>query len=265
MKKSIASVIAGMLVLILEACAWSIDNEAAKLKQSQTKDANAVETILKQLNEKTSKLVSYQAQIEQLFKQPLLESQSLKTGVLYYEKLNKGSKLRIDFQTLKQDEEKQREYREQYIFDGVWLTQINYQIKSVKRSQTAEANKPADAMELAKGNFPIIGFSNIEELKKEFEISLVAKEKDEPADSVGLHLKVLPNSIYKDDYSSVNFWIDKKVGLPSKIKAVTTEEDIYEIKLLNPKVNETIAKKVFEIEVPKGFQEEIVPLKKRNK
>ncbi|GAI54121.1 unnamed protein product, partial [marine sediment metagenome] len=36
------------------------------------------------------------------------------------------------------DDEDQRKYIEHYIFDGVWLTYIDYQIKQVKQYQQAE-------------------------------------------------------------------------------------------------------------------------------
>ena len=111
-------------------------------------DANSVEKILEQLSKKTIELQSYQAQIEYNFSQPLLESESLRKGVLYYSKGDKESLLRINFQTLKQDDEKQQKYIEHFIFDGIWLTHIDYQIRSAKRHQLAEPNKPMDAFDL---------------------------------------------------------------------------------------------------------------------
>ena len=234
-------------------------------------DANSVEAILKQLKQKTAELKSYQSQIEYNFRQPLLESETERRGVLYYKKEADRSRLRINFQTLKQDDEEEQKYVEHYIFDGVWLTHIDYHIKQVKRYQQAEPNEPADAFELAGRNFPIIGFTKVEDLKKQFEIKLVEQQVKEPQpvipakagihEFVQLHLKVRPDSIYKDDYTSIEFWLDKRIGLPAKIAAVSTEEDVYEIKFLKPKVNESIDEKVFKVKIPKGFgKPEIIPL-----
>jgi outer membrane lipoprotein-sorting protein len=180
---------------------------------------------------------------------------------LYFAKYGEKSRLRINFQTLRQDDEKEQKYIEQYIFDGVWLTHIDEQIKEVKRRQLAESNEPVDAFELARRNFPLLGFGKTEDLKKEFEIELQAESG--PSEFIKLHLKVRPESIYKDDYTSIDFWLDKKTNLPAKIVAVSTEEDIYEIRLLDAKVNEKIDEKVFEIKVPEGFGVEIIPLKKK--
>jgi len=232
---------------------------------SERVDANSVDVILKQLNQKTSELKSYQGQIEYKFSQPLLESETLRKGVLYYKKGDGKSALRINFQTLKQDDEDEQKYIEQYIFDGVWLTHIDYQIKQVKKHQLAEPNEPVDAFDLAGRNFPIIGFSKVEDLKKQFEISLVKRQGGKAGNFVQLNLKVKPDSIYKDDYTSVDLWVDKKSYLPAAIRAISTEEDFYAIKLLDAKVNEKLDKKVFDFEVPKGFGMEIIPLKKKTK
>jgi outer membrane lipoprotein-sorting protein len=96
-------------------------------------------------------------------------------------------------------------------------------------------------------------------LRQQFDINLAG----EPNGLTHLHLKVKPDSQYKDDYKSVEVWIDKQLMLPAKISAVSTEGDIYEISFARPKVNEAIDEKVFEFTIPDGFgKPEIIPLKK---
>jgi len=275
----------GLLIAAMGTC-WA-GGCLASLAHQQHKaaDVNSIDAVLKQLIRSTAKLKSYQCRIEYLFSQPLFESQTLRTGRLYYQKSSRESKLRINFQTLKQDDEDQQKHIEHYIFDGVWLTHIDYQIRQAKMRQLAEPNQPVDAFELVSENFPIIGFNKIEDLKKQFEIKLmdstgspqVEQEKERtsviPAklvpkgagiqDFIYLHLKVKPDSIYKDDYTSIDFWIDRKLYLPAKIVAVSTEEDIYRIRFLDAKVNEKIDKEVFEFKILQGFDMEIIPLKKK--
>jgi len=256
-----------MKVVLILLCAVGIclavgctaNSAGSQLKEG---DVNSVDGILRNLSRRTAELKSYQCRIEYKFSQPLLESETLRKGVLYYQRCDGKSALRINFQTLKQDDEEEQKYIEQYIFDGVWLTHIDYQIEQVKRYQQAEPNEPVDAFDLVSRNFPIIGFTKIEDLKKQFEIKLVKQKKGKAQ----LHLKVKADSIYKDDYTSIDFWIDKELGLPAKIVATSTEEDIYEIKFLKPAVNKKINKKVFDLEIPKGFgKPEIIPLKKKTK
>jgi hypothetical protein len=145
---------------------------------------------------------------------------------------------------------------------------IDYQTEELKLKQLAEPgdpNKPVDVFEMASKHLPLVGFTKIEELKEQFEVSLIEQKTPESKDFIQVHLKVRPNSIYKDDYIYIDFWIDRKLNLPAKVVIVTTEEDIYEIKFLQPKVNKAVNKKVFDFKIPNKFGEpEIIPLKEKN-
>jgi outer membrane lipoprotein-sorting protein len=237
--------------------------------EQSTGDTNYVSAVLDGLRQKTARLQSYQCEVNYLFSQPLLESKTLRTGNLYYIRSGNGSKLRINFDTLTQEDGPKQNYKECYIFDGQWLTHIDYQIKQVQKRQLAEANEQIDAFELAKRNFPLIGFDKSEDLKKEFDVNLASEPNGvNPAqagihDLIQLHLTVKPNSHYKEDYKSVEVWIDKQLMLPARISAVSTQDDIYEFSFIKPKVNEAISEKIFEFTVPEGFgKPEIIPLQK---
>jgi outer membrane lipoprotein-sorting protein len=226
-------------------------------------EPNALDKALKNLEDKATALKSYQVDMDYVFKQPLLESQQRRTGVLYYAKFEKESFLRIDFNTLQQDEEKQQTYQQQYVFDGVWLLEVDHQLKTATRRQLAEPNRPLDAFALASKHLPVLGFSKVEDLRQQFEISLVAEPQADAAAPQHLHLKVKPDSVYKDDYVTIDFWIDRQIGLPMRVEAITPEEDVYQIKLTDPKVNAPLERKLFEVEIPRSFSVEAVPLAKR--
>jgi outer membrane lipoprotein-sorting protein len=233
-------------------------------------DANALDTALKNLQDKAIALKSYQVSVDYVFKQPILESQQRRTGVLVYAKSEeKGppnatnrpkSNLRIDFLTLQQDEEKEKKYVLQYFFDGVWLLEVDPQLKAATKRQLAEPDKPLDALALASKQLPVLGFSQVEDLRKQFEITLVAEPPGQPTRGPHLHLKTRPDSVYKNDYVTIDLWIDSKIGLPVQVQAVTTEQDIYEIKLTDPKVNAPLDPKLFQADIPRGFSEQAIPL-----
>jgi hypothetical protein len=277
--KIIPRIIFMLLWIVSAGCASeAVDNPDTQQKK-QTPDP--VDKVLEQLNKSTRELKSYQGQIEFKFTQPsLFDSQDLKKGILYYTKDGNKSRLRVNFQTRKQDEEQEHKYIEQYIvlegaslaypgrrFEGTWLVKIDYQVeelKLVQLTETDDPNKPLDVFELASEYLPLVGFTKTEELKEQFEINLIEQKTPESKDFIQVHLKVRPNSIYKDDYKTIDFWIDRKLNLPAKVVAVTTEEDIYDIKFLQPKINKAIDKNVFDFKMPKNFGEpEIIPLKEK--
>ena len=266
---------AGLSLLIAAACWAGCHTKNLSSQPQKSLTSEPVSKILKQIKDKTNQLSTYQCRIEYLCSQPLFESQTLRGGLLYYQKFGKKSKLRINLETLKQDDEKEKKYIEQFIFDSQYLTHIDYAMKQVRIHQLTEPNEPnesPDAFALLSRNFPIIGFTQAGDLKKEFEIKLVNQNEKEDTpiiaaeagihEFVHLHLKVKPGSVYKDDYTSIDLWIDKKLYLPAKIIAVSTEKDIYQIKFLKPKVNKELDKKTFDLKIPKGFTTEKIPLKK---
>ncbi len=233
--------------------------------QVKAQDGNDVEAAIRGLQERAANLKSYQAGIDYVVRQPLLESQQRRKGVLHYVKSGDRSHLRIDFQTLQQDEEEEQKYVEQFLFDGVWLWHVDYQTKRVERRQLTEPNEPIDALALASRHVPVLGFSRIGDLRKQFDVALVPGPQDRESAVQRLHLKVKPDSIYKDDYVTIDFWIDRKVRLPVKVVAVTTEEEIHEIRLIDPKVNAAMKRETFQVDVPRGFSVEVIPLDRKAK
>jgi outer membrane lipoprotein-sorting protein len=230
-------------------------------------EAGRLERVLEALKESTGKLETYTCLIEYKVAQPLFESETLRKGDLYFAKGEKRPVLRINFQTLKQDDEKEQKYPDHYIFDGAWLTHIDYRLKEIKRHRMLDVNEPnetVDVFEQVSRNFPLLGFSKPENLKKDFEITLVEDTGED--NLIQLHLKARPGSGYSDGYTSLDFWLDKAEYLPVKIVALSTEDDIYEVRLLKAKVNKRLGEKVFEIEVPEDFSgPEIVPLGEKDK
>ena len=248
---------------------------------------NPVDKVLEKLNKATQELQSLECRIEYKDVQPsVFYAQTLRKGILYYSKNGNESKLRVNFKTVQQEDEPEQNIIDQYIvvdgaslksenydFEGMWLVHLDYEFKTANYYQIAGANnskEPVDVFDLISRNLPMVGFTKIEDLKKQFEITLVDEKKNELEDFIQVHLKVKPNSVYKDDYTQIDFWIDKKTNLPAKIKAVSTEpngpvedKDFYEIKFLDPKLNQKIEPDIFNFSIPKDFEEpEIIPLEK---
>jgi len=258
-----SATIAALSVVVSAGLSWVAAAGPAASPPATASDPNAADKVLKDLEAKANELKSYQVNVDYLFKQPVLESQQRRTGVLYYARYDKESFLRTDFNTLQQDEEKQQAYKQQYIFDGVWLLEVDYRLETATRRQLVEPNQPLDAFALASKHLPVLGFSKAQDLRRQFEIQLVADPQADANAPQHLHLKVKPDSVYKDDYVTIDLWIDRKVGLPARVEAVTPEEDVYEIKLADPKVNAPLDRKLFQADIPRNFSVEVVPLAKK--
>ena len=223
-----------------------------------------LDEILDRLRQKNAALRSYQADIYYLFIQDpeLLDSRTIRRGVIYYQKDKTRSRVRIDFKTRKQDDGKEEKHREQFLFDGVWLTKIDYQLKTADFYQKAEENAPVDVFQFISYSFPIVGFSKTENLRKQFEIKILEQPTD-PNKPVRLLLEVKKDSAYKDDYRDIDFWIDGRSFLPSRIVARSTEDDIYDVRFLKATLNKIFKNTVFTVEIPESFSKNRHPLKKK--
>jgi outer membrane lipoprotein-sorting protein len=249
------------LVMLMLICTGIAISAQSNQTSSRTESVS-LDIILEKLQQSTADLTSYQSQVQWIERQPSLDdSSTLKTGKFYFHKDGQQSLLRLDFQTLKQDDQKEQKYVVQHVFDGVWLTVIDYQLLKVEKHQLAEEGQAEDVFEFVNQYFPILGFSKTDDLREQFEIGLVRNEQAKTSKSIQLHLKVKQDSVYRDDYVSIDFWIDKKLYLPARIVAVCTgsgsleedERDSLEIRFLKPKVNRRMSKKTFRITPPKRF------------
>jgi len=233
-----------------------------------------VEDILQRLRQRTEALRTYQCKLRYLFIQEpeLLDSRTLSEGLLFYArdpnrpdprnpKRRGTSTLRVNFQTRQQDDGKKMPHREELLFDGVWLTRLDYAGRKIDRYQKAPTDKPVDVFELIEHNFPIIGFSRTQALAEQFDIRLAADLKADLKAPIHLRLRVKKTSKFKDDYDTIDFYIDRTLFLPQRIVTTNTQGDIYDITFLAPKVNKPLPSGVFEIQAPDGFERNIHPLK----
>lgn len=228
-------------------------------------DPNKIDDILARLQAQTSQLNSYQAEIHYLFIQDpeLLDSRALRKGRLFYKKDESGSRLRVGFDTLKQDDGQEEKYIEDFIFDGVWLTKIDFQLEKVDFYQQAPEDQPIDVFEFISHRFPLVGFMKTKHLRQQFHITLTPQKQPKSNGPIGLRLKPKKDSIYKNDYTGISFWIDNEAFLPTKMTATSTEGDIYDIQLLDIKVNKKIKNAVFKVETPEHFSQNRAPLNRK--
>jgi hypothetical protein len=276
-----------MLLLWITSISCASGSSGGQGTQKEKTEIDPVDKVLEKLNKTTQELKSLECRVEYKDVQPsVFDTETLRKGTLYYTKKGNESKLRVNFQTRQQNDEPEQNIIEQYIivdgsllkskthnFEGMWLVKLDYEFKTVNYIQITEANntnEPVDVFDLISKNLPMVGFTKIEDLKKQFEITLADEKNNEQEEFIQVHLKIKPNSIYKDDYNQIDFWIDKKTNLPARIKAVSTEpngpvedKDFYEIKLLEPKLSQKIDSDIFNFSIPKDFEEpEIFPLEK---
>ena len=235
---------------------------AAAQASSEDADTCELQSVLKRLHENAAELEACVAKLEYLFIESpdLLDAHSLRTGRLYYVQTDDRSRVRIDFETLKQDDFEPQQRREIFLFDGVWLTKVDYELEQVDRYQQAPEGEPIDAIEFISHHFPLVGFSGTRHVEAEFDVRLGRDSEDDP-NLIHLVLDVPEDSRYSEDYSEIDFWIDRDLFLPRRIRALSTLGDIFDLRFFDIETDKKPEKQIFEIDPPAHFRKNIEPLK----
>ncbi|MHC4925981.1 MAG: LolA family protein [Planctomycetota bacterium] len=254
------------LILILLAVAFVSQPIFGETTCEAPEDPNTVDAHLSQIfaniKSATEALKTCETEITYLFIQDpeLLDSRNLRTGMLYYRKGDK-SELRIRFETLKQDDFEAQKRIEDYYFDGVWLIHVDHKLEQINEYQQAPEGKPVGIFELINRQFPLIGFSGVETLQKDFDIAIAKNGDNKSKSTIQLLLTVKKDSEYSKEYTKIDFWIDRATFLPSRIKAYKTQDDVNDIRFSGTKINKNLKKAVFKIETPAHFRKNRKPLK----
>lgn len=235
---------------------------------SEKQDPNEImlDNVLGKMKEATAKLTSCQADLSYLLIQDpdgLLNSKTLQKGKLYYLKDKNRANLRIRFDTLKQDDFEPEKLRQEYLFDGVWLKRIDFKLEQIDICQQTPENKPIDVFTLIKHYFPLVGFSDKEDLSNDFDITISSESKEQD-DAICLLLEVKEKSPYKQDYKNIVFWVDNSTYLPKKVIAYSTQGDIYDIQFDKLQPNKKLKNAIFTIETPDHFRENVEHLDENN-
>jgi len=251
----------GALSLAHIACAADPNQPAPQVSAGgQAAPASPVDDVLTRLNKNLAELKSCRLELSWTFTQPLLDTSTTRKGQLLYRQGKERSELRINFASFQQDKETPQPLREEIVFDGVWLTRIDYQLKEIKRDQLARDEKPLHAFQLLSGKMPLIGVGSVEDLKKQFHIAIAEKSE------TMIHLSLRPrgDSDYSKDYKTIDIYTRPAAALPERVRAVTPDDDISEITLAVAGPQD-VQENAFAFEQPRDFTIISKPLKDEQK
>jgi len=74
-------------------------------------------------------------------------------------------------------------------------------------------------------------------------------------------LDVRKESRYSKDYKAIDFWIDSTRYLPRRVRALSTQGDIYDIRFVDIRTNLKLEKEAFKIDIPAHFRKNVEFLK----
>ncbi len=194
----------------------------------------------------------------------LLDAETRREGKLYYQKDKKGEVLLIAFDTVSYDGSDPQPEKLVYRFDGIWLVRMDRKLKKIDYYQQAPAQNPLDVFRFISHNFPIVGFADIDFIREQFDLAL-KKEPEKDSNYFIIQMLTKKDSAYRDDYLSIDLYADKCLALPVRFVAEAANEDLYDIRLEDVKLNKKLKNAVFLIEKPDNFIENRHRLKENGK
>lgn len=155
-----------------------------------------------------------------------------------------------------------QELKEDFVFDGMWLSRRNERLKTLQRFELASDADTANAFRLGSGQFPLPFSINKSDAMHQFDLALIVPDPNDPPDSE--HLELVPKpagSFAEDGFLRLDLWVSKDRAVPVRF---SYEKDDYEqttFSWTDIHVDEPIADKVFEL-APAGtdWTVEVKPL-----
>jgi hypothetical protein len=165
-----------------------------------------------------------------------------RTGRIWYQTGPAGMQMHLMLDKKTKSNQVFIEKRE-YLLDGVWLTDRDYTGKNETVRQIAPVGKQVDLFQLGNGGpFPLPIGQPTAAVLKAFNVTKLDPAKDDPANTVHLKLKPLPNTELADQFSEVEVWVDFATQMPVRIETVDKNRTVDKIAYLknlqvNPAMN----------------------------
>lgn len=169
----------------------------------------------------------------------------------------------IDFTRLSIDD-KAREDRQTFIFDGEWLVERYPELKEIHRRQVVAPGQIVDPLAIGEGPFPIPIGQKREKILDRFDACLAdpadgwdASKPNWTPETYQLILTPRRGTEEARQYRLVRLWYDKKTLLPRMVRADEADESRTEVLLTNCQTNQPLPAGAFDTRLPEGWNERV--------
>ncbi len=217
--------------------------------------------ILDRLEKAGDKYKTLKADIDYTVVMTQLGDTDKRTGWVAFQQKTKDSpaKFRVQFATRQLGEGAAFREKEDYAFNGYWLTVAKHKIREITKYEICKKGDEVDVLTIGKGPFPIPFGQKAADVMKYCEVTTRPLEKGEPEKTS--YLKLAPRKECKEDlnFTQLEMWVNDKY-LPVRIVSRDKNKDITTVVFSKIETDVTLDKDVFNIPVPAGWQSHEQPL-----
>ncbi len=185
-----------------------------------------VASLLADMEKACSELKSFEAKMKYDVLQPLVDTQRIRTGKLYYQVKGEIVYARIHFDDLleldlmeEDSTPKPVKFDEDYYFDGLWVHRTNAQTKTLESWEVATKRQVRESFRLGQGPFPLPFAITKSDVQEYFTVAKPVEEAaGELKDTIHLELTPKPDTKYAEEYLKIELWIKSESYLPVQIR-----------------------------------------------
>jgi len=182
--------------------------------------ANAsIDQTLDSLDQTGKNLKEFDAKVKLTEGDPNLSDYATRTGSIWYQKNDSGGRIHVLFDKRVTGRIAENN-RIEYLLDGEWLTDRDYDRKIEVKRQILKPGEKMNLLKLGEGPFPLPIGQDKQEVHKEFDVTLVKPDKDDPVDTVHVLLTPRPETRLARRFSTIDVWVDRKIKFPVRIDTV---------------------------------------------
>ncbi len=224
-------------------------------------DAADADVLLRRLEENARDLRSFGASVIYRTWDSVLEKRETRQGALVYQ-VAEGGKRRFGILFTKRIlNDRQREQRKQFVFDGDWLVEIDHETKMFIKRQVVPPGEKFDPLKLGEGPFPLPIAQARDDVVARFEATTLDRPGDEwlaarlesrieRGEVEGLLLVPKPQTPLAEDLARVELFYDRATLLPVGVHTVEPKGDSKTAFLSDVERNQPIDPEMLRIDEP---------------
>jgi outer membrane lipoprotein-sorting protein len=186
----------------------------------------SVDPVLQQLEQVGKSLREFSGRIKLIETDNTLLQETIRVGNVWYQKRPDGSaRIRVLLdRRLSEDQKHASPEKIEYVLDGPWLIDRNYQTRNEVRRQVLKPGQKMDLFKLGEGPFPMPIGQNPQDVHRLFGVKLVPPTKDDPANTVHLQLTPKPETELARKFAAIDVWVDQKTHMPARIDTLDVKK-----------------------------------------
>ena len=225
--------------------------------------AASVDQTLDALKARGDSLQDMSADVDLTKTNQMTADSSSDSGKVLLQNLPDGDgRVRITFDQRTEGTKIYAAHHEYTLAKGVFYDR-DYDKKAEVDRQVAGPGEKIHLLKLGQGPFPLPIGQDPAEVHRQFDVSLVAAAKDDPAATVHIALKPKPAAELADRFATIDVWVDRQSDMPVRIVTMSTDGETQQTTdLTNIKLNQGMKDADFALPDVSGWDVRTEPYQK---